>query len=76
MGLSREEQLILAAIELELQYSRPRLAGHLDAFNARADRQGPQRFASHVSRRELIAVFGVVLVMSALMTLVILCYGR
>ncbi|MFC5826273.1 DUF3040 domain-containing protein [Nonomuraea insulae] len=75
-GLSPQERLILAEIELELQHSGARLASRLDEFNAKAAQEGPQRFAAHVSRWEVAAVLAMVVLMSAILTLVILTCGR
>ncbi|WP_188197789.1 DUF3040 domain-containing protein [Nonomuraea sp. SYSU D8015] len=75
MRLPLQEQLILAAIEKEFRRSVPRLAGRLDAFSARAHQEGPQRFAPHVSRGEILAILGIVLVLSALMTIMVVATG-
>ncbi|WP_043625708.1 DUF3040 domain-containing protein [Nonomuraea candida] len=75
-GLSPQERLILAAIEMELRDSGARLADRLEDFNARAAQEGPQRFAAPVSRWEVAAVLAMVLLVSAILTLVILtCRG-
>ncbi|PZG07795.1 hypothetical protein C1J01_40000 [Nonomuraea aridisoli] len=75
VGLSRQEKAILAAIERELRRSGSRLARRLEEFTARAEREGPQRFAAQASRRELLAVLGAVLLTSAALTLVVLLAG-
>ncbi|MEV5323207.1 DUF3040 domain-containing protein [Nonomuraea fastidiosa] len=71
-GLSPHEQLILAEIELELRHTEARLASRLSAFNARVGEDNPQRFASQVGNWEVAAVLGMVLLISALVTLFVL----
>ncbi|MEV4172616.1 MULTISPECIES: hypothetical protein [unclassified Nonomuraea] len=74
-SLSPQERLILAEIELELLHGGARLAGRFEEFNARACREGPQRFAPHVSRWEVVAILAIVLAVTAVLTLVILSCG-
>ncbi|MGR6920212.1 DUF3040 domain-containing protein [[Actinomadura] parvosata] len=75
-GLSPRERLMLAAIELELRQSGERLASRLNEFNERAEREGPDRFADHVSRAEVAAVAAMVLILTGIMTLVIVTCGK
>ncbi|MFC7586166.1 DUF3040 domain-containing protein [Nonomuraea antimicrobica] len=70
-GLSPQERLILEAIEVELKNSGPGLAHRLDAFNAQAARQGPQRFAAHVSGWEVAGVLAMVVLLCVIMTLLV-----
>jgi hypothetical protein len=74
-GLSPQERLILAAIEVELRDNAGRLAGRIEEFNAKAAQEGPQRFAAHVSHWEVAAVLAMVVLMSAILTLVALTCG-
>ncbi|MFG2078497.1 hypothetical protein [Nonomuraea maritima] len=75
VGLSRREQVILAAIERELRRGGSRLSRRMEEFGARAEREGPQRFAAQASRRELLAVLSVVLLTSGGLTLMVLLAG-
>ncbi|UBU18168.1 DUF3040 domain-containing protein [Nonomuraea gerenzanensis] len=70
-GLSPQERLVLAAIELELRHNGERLASRLSEFNERAEREGPRRFCDHVSRAEVAVVGVMVLILTGIVTLVI-----
>ncbi|GAA2212316.1 hypothetical protein GCM10009850_077780 [Nonomuraea monospora] len=75
-GLSPQERLVLAEIELELRHSGERLASRLNEFNERAAEGGPRRFGDHVSRGEVAVVAAMVLILTGILTLVIVTCGK
>ncbi|MCK2212251.1 DUF3040 domain-containing protein [Actinomadura sp. ATCC 31491] len=62
MSLSDRERRLLAEIERNLRCRDPRFTRRIDALN----RQGPQRFACHVSTRQVVCVLLVVVALTFL----------
>ncbi|MFG1614770.1 DUF3040 domain-containing protein [Nonomuraea wenchangensis] len=62
MSLSDRERRLLAEIEQDLRCGDPGFTRRIDALN----RQGPQRYACHVSNRQMVGVLLVVVVLSLL----------
>ncbi|MFK4040728.1 DUF3040 domain-containing protein [Nonomuraea wenchangensis] len=62
MSLSDRERRLLAEIEQDLRCDDPGFTRRIDELN----RQGPQRYACHVSNRQMVAVLLVVVVLSLL----------
>ncbi|MEU8247770.1 DUF3040 domain-containing protein [Nonomuraea sp. NPDC048916] len=76
MSLSHRERRILAEIELGLRECDQAFARRIDALNAAAPRENPQRFSSHVSGVELVCVLLAALLLAVLPVIVVLHAGR
>ncbi|MGW6502389.1 DUF3040 domain-containing protein [Nonomuraea angiospora] len=76
MDSSEREHRLLKEIERNLRHRDRAFAWRMDALNTASARQGPQRFACHTTRRELVCVFLAVVILTALSILLILTVGR
>ncbi|MFI6743863.1 cbb3-type cytochrome c oxidase subunit I [Nonomuraea sp. NPDC050451] len=63
-------------IEQNLRHQDRAFAWRMDALNTASARQGPQRFACHTTRHELVCVFLAVVILTALSMLFIVTVGR
>ncbi|MBF8191397.1 DUF3040 domain-containing protein [Nonomuraea sp. K274] len=75
MSLSDRERRMLAEIEQDLRRRDRAFAARMDALSAARPRMGPQRFACEVSRREIVWITVVVVVLTALSVLIVLVAG-
>ncbi|WP_431914136.1 DUF3040 domain-containing protein [Nonomuraea jabiensis] len=76
MDPSEREHRLLKEIEQNLRHQDRAFAWRMDALNAASARQGPQRFACHTTRQELVCVFLIVVILTALSLLLILTVDR
>ncbi|MFI7231199.1 DUF3040 domain-containing protein [Nonomuraea angiospora] len=76
MDSSEREHRLLEEIEQHLRHHDRAFAWRMDALNTASARQGPQRYACHTTRRELVCVFLAVVILTALSILLILTVGR
>lgn len=74
MSLSDQEHRLLAEIEQNLRRD-PAFARRIDALNAAPLRDGPQRYACHVSGREIICILLLVIVLAVVLVCVTLAAG-
>lgn len=74
-GPSEREHRLLKEIEQNLRHQDRAFAWRMDALNTASARQGPQRFACHTTRQELVCVFLIVVILTALWMLLILTAG-
>ncbi|MFG6197675.1 DUF3040 domain-containing protein [Nonomuraea sp. JJY05] len=76
MDSAEREHRLLKEIEQNLRQQDRAFASRMDALNTASARQGPQRFACHTTRHELVGVFLAVVILTALSMLLILTVGR
>ncbi|MFF4620510.1 DUF3040 domain-containing protein [Nonomuraea jabiensis] len=76
MDPSEREHRLLKEIEQNLRRQDRAFAWRMDALNTASARQGPQRFACHTTRQELVCVLLIVVILTALSMLLILTVGR
>jgi hypothetical protein len=75
MSLSDQERDLLAAIEQNLRWRDPAFARRIDALNAIPRRDGPQRYACHVSGWEIICILLTVIILATLLVFATLAAG-
>ncbi|HEX4817517.1 MAG TPA: DUF3040 domain-containing protein [Nonomuraea sp.] len=75
MELSDRERRLLAEIEQNLRRRDRAFARRIDALNGGPLRSGPQRFACYVSRREIVCLLAIVIVMTVVLVSVTLVAG-
>ncbi|WP_188196537.1 DUF3040 domain-containing protein [Nonomuraea sp. SYSU D8015] len=75
MSLSDQELRLLAEIEQNLRWRDPAFARRIDALNAVPSRDGPQRYACHVSGLEIICILLVVTILAVVLVFATLAAG-